>query len=150
MGSVTANPRRAGAREAADLQLNGQSPEQRVGVRKYTEPGRLRCYLSKPRPSEVTGKQASLRLPPDAHPLRAPVPGVSHAPSAQLGRPSRPVSATPPSGRRVFRPGPQLPQLAHHTHHLLPEEVKLGFQPLQGAGVATSWGARGWGGRRGG
>lgn len=68
-------------------------------------------------------------------------------------RPPRPPSLPPnaSSDLPVLLRGLPLPQLENHTHHVLPEEVKLGFQPLQGAtGMARLWGARGWGGRRGG
>lgn len=84
-------PRRACAWEAADWHLNGQSREKGVDVRKYTEQGRL-CCLSKPWPSKVSGKQASRLLPPDAHPLRAPLPVFPTHPwlrSAALSAPDR-------------------------------------------------------------
>lgn len=145
MGVITANPQRAKVEKAADWQQNDQRWEHRLRtIRNFTGQSRL-CCLIKPWPSEVRGKQASQRLPSDAHPLRAFQPLIFHARS-----PSYPFSLAPSSDCRIFQPGLQFPQLTQHTYHLLPEEVKLGFQPLQGAGMATSWGARGWGGRRGG
>lgn len=95
-------------------------------------------------------KQALQRLPSDAHPLRAFQPLIFYASSTQLCSPSYLFSLAPSSDYGIFQPGLPFPQLVQYTYHLLPEEVKLGFQPLQGAGMATSWGARGWGGRRGG